>query len=229
MSEKQTKSKGAAKRPPVSPPVLDQIVEEINNDFNNIKRKLENYAAHLRALDRKRLNGIGIKTQGFIGRTYQHAAENPEFLPRYLPLEKFREDYAYFMGFHSLFESSEQLQEILWNITLQSGDVVYTDSLEFYAMAREASKRRIDPAESIYHDLKPFFRRRRKTEGGHAGVQTEKKNKRDADALMRGKRDGRIVIENISPKLTGGVHKVIDEKFDGDTQFKETEAMNSEQ
>jgi hypothetical protein len=97
---------------------------------------------------------------------------------------------------------------------------VYTDSLEFYAMTREAAKRRIDPAETIYNDLKPFFRRHRKTEGGHAGVPTKKKAMRDANALLDGKRDGKIVIENIGAKTTGGKHKVIDEKFDDSAQYK---------
>jgi hypothetical protein len=31
------------------------------------------------------------------------------------------------------------------------------------------------------------------------------------------------VVENIKPKLTGGVHKVIDEQFTEDAQFKATE------
>jgi hypothetical protein len=42
----------------------------------------------------------------------------------------------------------------------------------------------------------------------------QKQTLRDANALLHGKRDGKIVIENVNPKLTGGKHKVIDEKFD---------------
>jgi hypothetical protein len=45
---------------------------------------------------------------------------------------------------------------------------------------------------------------------------------RDAKAIARGKKDGRIEIENIKPKLTGGVHKVIDEKFTDTARFKES-------
>jgi hypothetical protein len=149
---------------------------------SNIKRKLENYAAHLRALDRRRLNGIGIKTEGLISLSYENAALNPDFLPYYLPLDKFRKDFAYFQGFKTLFESVEQLKEIIWNITIQSGDVVYTDSLEFYAMAHEATKRRIDPAEAIYNELKPFFKKRRK----NTDKPTMKKALSHADALLYG-------------------------------------------
>jgi len=225
MNAKQTKAaerKQAGnlvpKRPAVNPSLPEQMIEDINNDFNNIKRKLENYAAHLRALDRKRLNGIGIKTQGLVERAYRYASESPEFLPPYLTLEKFREDFEYYMGIRSLLDADEQLHEILWNINLRSADVVYTDSLEYYAMVHEAAKRRVDPAETIYKDLCVFFKKRKKPSDKPAAKEV----RRDVNALLDGRKDGRIVVENVRPKLSGGVHKVIEEKFSGSGQFKET-------
>ena len=91
----------------------------------------------------------------------------------------------------------------------QAADVVYTDALEFYASAREAAKRRVDAAETIHNDLESFFKHK-KAEGEKP---TEKKLKSDLNALLHGKRDGKIVIENVKPKLIGGKHKVIDEEF----------------
>jgi hypothetical protein len=97
--------------------------------------------------------------------------------------------------------------------------MVYTDALEFYAPVREAAKRRVDAAESIYRELEVFFKRK-KSEGGEP---TEREIKRDVNALLHGKRDGKIIVENVRPKRTGGSHKVIDEKFNDTAQFKETE------
>jgi hypothetical protein len=37
--------------------------------LNDVKTILENFAQHLRALDRKRLNGVGVRKLGFIRRT----------------------------------------------------------------------------------------------------------------------------------------------------------------
>jgi hypothetical protein len=75
----------------------------------------------------------------------------------------------------------------------------------------------------VFCDLSPFFHRpSRLGEGGSAG-ETEKQQLRDAKAYIKGKRDGKIVIENIKPKVTGGKHKVIDERFTDSAQFKETE------
>jgi hypothetical protein len=45
---------------------------------------------------------------------------------------------------------------IIWNITLQSADIVYIDALEFYASVREAAKRRVDAAETMFKDLEQF-------------------------------------------------------------------------
>jgi hypothetical protein len=223
MNAKQTKAAARKqadslepKRPAANPLLPEQMIEDINNDFNNIKRKLENYAAHLRATDRQRLNGIGIKTQGFVERAYRHATDAPEFLPPYLTLERFREDFKYYIGIRSLMDADEQLREMLWNITLRSADTVYTDSLEYYAMVHEAARRRIDPAESIYKDLGVFFRKRKKS----SDKPTVKEAVRDVKALLDGRKDGKIIIENVKPKLTGGVHKVIDEQFNDSARFE---------
>ena len=94
-----------------------------------------------------------------------------------------------------------------------------TDALEFYDSVSSAAKRRIDAAESIHSELAVFFER-----GRYKGDEpTEEEEIKDAKALIKGKKDGKMVIENIKPKMTGGKHKVIDEKFSDSAQFKETD------
>ncbi len=58
----------------------------------------------------------------------------------------------------SMCDIIKEIQELAWNITVESSDVWYTDGLEFYASVREAAKRRVDPAETIYNDLETFFK-----------------------------------------------------------------------
>jgi hypothetical protein len=197
----------------------EQILKDIAFIFDEVKTVLDDYAAHLRSLDRKRLNGVGIKKQGFIDRAYEYAVSNPEFLPHYVTLDKFREDNDYFTSFRNLFDLGKQIQEIIWNITMQSSDIVYTDALEYYASVREAAKRRVDAAESIHKDLEILFKKTKRT----AEEPTEREIKRDINSLLHGKKDGKIVVENIKPKTTGGTHKVLDERFNDTAQFKETE------
>ena len=92
-----------------------------------------------------------------------------------------------------------QIREQLWNITIQSADIAYTDALEFYSSVREASKRRVDAAETLFAALSPFFKRHR----GETEEPTEKQALRDFKALEHGKHDGKLIIENIRPKMTG--------------------------
>ena len=84
-----------------------------------------------------------------------------------------------------------------------------TDALEYYSQVQDAARRRVDSAESIYNELHDFFRR-----GPMESDQpTQKKIKRDVDALLHGKKDGEVIIKNVKPKTTGGKHEVIDETF----------------
>jgi len=208
------------RRPNPTPSIPPLKQGEILETLDNLKANLETYAAHLRALDRRRLNGVGIKKQGFIERAYLLSVKNSEFLPHWLTVQKFNTDNTYFQNFRAMVDLTDQIRELLWNITIESSDMVYTDALEFYASVREAAKRRIDAAESIFNELSVFFKSRgRRSEE----EPTEKQQLRDFKALQRGKRDGKIVIENIKPKLIGGEHKVIDETFRDTAEFKETD------
>jgi hypothetical protein len=205
------------RRPPNNPDMPQEIIDNLNTDFNSIKELLDNFSQHLRALDRMRLNGVGIKKLGFVERAYELALENSEFLPHYLTLERFGRDIQYFMDFRSLTDLVTQIREKLWNITIQSADIAYTDALEFYASVREAAKRRVDAAESIHNALSPFFKRHRSL----TDHETEKQELRDAKSLIHGKHDGKLIIENIQPKLTGGKRNIIDETYKDSKKFKD--------
>jgi hypothetical protein len=197
----------------------DALVKELNGTLMDVRGKVDPYAAHLRPLDRQRLRGVGIKKQGFVDRAYSHAVKSPQFLPSYLPVDKFRQDLKYFADIRGFFDLCKQLYEYACNLDMQASDTVYSDALEFYAAAREAARRRRDGAETIHRDLEPFFRH-----PGAGGEQiTEKKLKRDAKALLHGKLDGKIVIENVSAKTAGGKHRVIDERYNGNGRYKEAE------
>jgi hypothetical protein len=213
----------ADRRPPNNPNVPKTLIEMLTHDMGAIKEMLESFATHLRSLDRKRLNGVGIKKQGFIERAFEFTVENPEFLPHYLTVEKFEEDGEYFLSFRMLVDLTDQIRELLWNITIISSDIWYTDALEFYSAVKEAAKRRVDPAETIYKALEPFFKHSKPLGDDGKPMLTKKKLLRDGKAIASGKKDGKVVIENVSPKMTGGVHKVVDETFSDSEQYKETD------
>jgi hypothetical protein len=214
--------KTATRRPPSNPDVPQAVILHLNEMLNQLKNALDEYSQHLRALDRRRLNGVGVRKLGFVERAYELTLENAEFLPHYLTIERFGEDIQYFIDFRSLVDLTSQIREKLWNIVMQSADIAYTDALEFYASVREAAKRRVDAAETINAALSVFFKHHRQ----ETEEPTQIKAKRDFNSLIHGKHDGKLIVENVSPKLTGGKRKIIDETFRDAAQFKESEEGN---
>jgi hypothetical protein len=193
---------------------LDDMLES----FTSWRNEMEDFSAHLRALDRKRLNGVGVKKLGFIERALQISAENPEFLPHWLSLKKFQADNNYYLALRAVYDVLDQLKEILWNIVLEASDVVYTDALEYYSQVGDAAKRRVDPAETLHKNLSELF----KSNGNRPEKEpTVKKLISDAKAIAQGKKDGKVEIENVKPHLTGGAHKVVDETFKDTAVIKE--------
>ena len=46
---------------------------------------------------------------------------------------------------------------------MEASDVIYTDTLEYYSQVNDARKRRIDPAETLWQDLRTLFERPSRT------------------------------------------------------------------
>jgi hypothetical protein len=231
MAKKVTKKTTAVKtkpvkRPPSTPTIPKNIIERIIGDLNSAKDQLEEYAAHLRALDRKRLNSIGTKREGFAQRAYRLAMDNPEFLPNYLTKARYTEDYDHFIVIQTAVDLENQVRELLLNINTECMDYFYTDGLDFYAAVSEAAKRRVDAAEAIHAELFNTYFKRKKSAGK---PETETQQLKDAKAIIRGTKEGKFEAENIQPKAAGGVHKVIDEQFKDSARFKETEEGDIEE
>jgi len=226
-SNKQTSKKSASKqtalqlpiirRPDPNLPPTPHLIDEITHDLLTIIELVEDYAANLRALDRMRHNGVGLKRLGFIEAAFRISSNFPQYFPHWLNTAKFQADLDLFNSIRSLVEACRSLEEKAWNINVESADMIYTDALEYYSQVQDASNRRIDSAESLYTELHGFFNgmgRRQQEE------PTKKQVKRDFNALERGKKDGEITIKNISPKTTGGKREVIDETFKDSAKFK---------
>jgi hypothetical protein len=208
-----------ARRPEINNPnIPEDDLKYIEGLMYNAYVNIRDFAANLRPLDRRRLNSIGTRTMGFVEKAYDFAMENARFLPQFLTAARFTRDYDYFKRVRALFDQAVQIRELLWNITIQAADVAYTDALDYYDAVRSAGKCRVDGAESIYRQLETFFRRPKRTDG----EPTKKQIERDMKAYLDGKRDGKIIVENISPKVTAGKHKVIDEKYADSAVVHET-------
>jgi hypothetical protein len=206
------------KRPEINNPIIDDDdLVMIRFFLVNAAGIIEDYAANLRALDRARLNSVATRKMGFVEDAYDIAMENPHFLPPFLTAQRFTRDYDYFKAVRALLQMTDQIRELLWNVTIEAADVVYTDSLEFYNTVKEGARRRVDGADTLFRQLEPFFKKRRpQTEG-----LTKKQEMRDIKGLLSGKREGEILIKNVKPKLIAGEHEVIEKKIEDSVSLHE--------
>ena len=211
--------KTLTKRPPLSPVIPIDVVKQVIDSLTQAKADLEEFAAHLRSLDRKRLHSIGTRKEGFAQRAYRLAMDNPEFLPNYLSQERYTDDFNHYTILQTAAVLNTQIRKLLLNIDTEAMDFFYTDGLDFYAAVREASNRRVDAAESIHAELfETFFKKK----GSRPNAETEKQMLRNAKAIIKVTKDGKFEAVNVKPKLTGGAHEVIDEQFKDTAKFKDS-------
>jgi hypothetical protein len=219
------KTTTAIRRPDSNQPPSVALIDAITDEILSLMSTLDHYAANLRALDRMRHNGVGLKRLGFIEAAFRISRKFPQYFPHWLNTTKFQDDLDLFNAIRSLVEVCRSLEEKAWNINIESADMIYTNALEYYSQVQDAAHRRIDSAESLYNELHDFFRHGAMESGEGAGMSapTRKKTKSNINALMKGTKDGEVIIRNFKPKITGGTHEVIDETFSDRASFKETD------
>ena len=80
--------KPSTRRPDPNPVIPQDLIAILAEYFNNIKLDLEDYAAHMRPLDRSRVNGVGIRRQGFIEAALRLSTKFPQYFPHWLNCQK---------------------------------------------------------------------------------------------------------------------------------------------
>ena len=111
------------KRPDPNLPPSKQMIDNITNDILFRITALENFAANLRALDRQRHNGVGLKRLGFIEAAFRLSSKFPQYFPHWLNTAKFQRDLDFFNAVRSLIEACRSLEEKAWNINVEASDM----------------------------------------------------------------------------------------------------------
>jgi hypothetical protein len=196
-------------RAPIKLNMPQEVFDEIAALIQSAIEKAAPYTELLSAVDRVRKRGVGVKRLGFIENAFGHAVQNPKLLPQDTPISQYQKDLDNLIKSHVLVVQARQLLEYMVHLNILYGDKAYSDSLGLFNSLRRHARLHKEGAESIFRDLKAFF----KNMGVRDRPQTRKEQMRDAAALIDGKRDGEIVIENVRPKLTRGKREVIIEEF----------------
>ena len=99
----------ATRRPDPNQPPTVNLVNSITQDVLYLITELSNYAANLRALDRQRHNGVGLRRLGFIEAAFRLSSKFPQYFPHWLNTAKFQADLDLFNAIRSLVEVCRSL------------------------------------------------------------------------------------------------------------------------
>jgi hypothetical protein len=207
----------------IDPLTLNMIVDLIRN----AELLFTPFANTFTPKDRTRLVGGGIKNLGFIETAHESALNNPPFIPPYLNMADYNESILDFTRKRTLFTLLQQFAQQVSDSMLLASDASYHCALEYYNSIKEAARQRVPGAEAEYNLLSRYFKKSKPTKDG--GAPTEAEIERDVRSLLHGTKEGRIVVENENPDLSGGKRHVEDETHSGHAAVKTiTEAEEKE-
>jgi hypothetical protein len=198
---------------------LEYILDNLRNEMESlISISPEN---SITDSQRRSLLGSGVRRYGFIDKVSDIATTNSVFIPPFLSISELKSLMRIIEVERGISAALQQMLRINNDNLLTRGDLAYQMALMYYNSVRDASRRRIQGAKAIFEELRSFFKRTKRI----TDEPTENEVERDVKALLKGKKDGKIVIENERPHLTGGKHLVVDETRKDKAAFKETEEM----
>lgn len=180
------------------------IILRFMDFFINLFKNFWDY--HLTDTERRRLMGSGIRRYGFIDKTSDIAAVNPAYYPKGFDAEELKNSLREIEFFRNFLQKIRTFERIFSNALLVRSDEAYRESLLFYRYVRTLIPAGDEGAITIYNMLESFFQRPRRSSDEPSDSEVE----HDLRSLLKGTKDGEIIVKNETPKLTGGKHLVVD-------------------
>ena len=176
--------------------------------YDNLMQEI--VAEGLTGMNRHQKNAIGDIRLGFVNNVFRYINETTDFNPTGFDNKYYAELVEQLdLTMQTLTHLGSSVR-LLRDISIVTGDVLYGMALLWYRNIQVLSDRRIPGAEVIYRELRTHFRNRRPLSSlDHP--PTEAQVLRDAKALLRGKKDGEIVIEGHAKHTTPSEKKVLDD------------------
>jgi hypothetical protein len=201
---------------------------QMNNIKGTLLRLIEEFKTiandNLTAMQRRRKIGAGTRNYGFIDKVSDLADANPNYA-HFFSIDALKNCIRNIEICRSIVLDLQSFARMISNTMMIYSDDAYSMALNYYNMVKEMSRQGDPEAMELYRELKTYFKRAKRV----SDEPTEKQQMRDANAFIKGRKHGKLLIENVKPKLTGGVHKVIDEKFTNSARFRESEEGDIEE
>jgi hypothetical protein len=194
---------------------MEIIMTEINSCMREFQQWSEN---NLTLVQRRRKIGAGIRNYGFIEKVADLAGANPQYAQFFNPVD-LRNAIKNVDMCRDLVLLLQGFQRMVSNSMLVYSDDAFTMATIFYRMVQTMSRRGDPQAIQLFRTLSPFFTPRNKRANAEP---TTKEIEQHLHALLHGTADGKIVVENETPKVTKGARKIVDEVSKGRKAIKES-------
>jgi hypothetical protein len=199
----------------LSLPKLAEIKEAIQTAMEDFQDLADN---NLSTIQRRRKIGAGVRNYGFIEKVADLAEVNPQFAQFFDPND-LRNAIMNFDECRNIALLLQSFVRLVTNTMLIYSNEAFIMSSIFYSAVQTMSRRGDPVANALFNTLRPFFHRRRRT----ASEPTMKQAEHDVEGLLKGTKEGSILIENIAPKITGGSRKIVDNVRKGSLSVKDQE------
>ena len=200
-------------------PVLKNAIMRVEESLVDFQDLL-NMNTNMTGRERQRLISARSRNYGFIMKAYVIALENPAFRPGNFSFDGMTENVEILDQARQLTLVLEQLRAFADDLLLMACDTSYRDALRVYGNLREQAHRNVVGAQPLFDRLRQYFTLHRPFRPGEE--PTEKEIERDLHSLLRGHKDGEIIIRNETPQVSGGERTVIDTAHTSHAAIKET-------
>jgi len=172
-------------------------IEDINNMIEDLQTMMKTFVEMASSLnrpgDRRRRMGPGIRRYGFIDKTADLAAANPQFSPALFKASDLKGLLRDIEVIRNLTNLLLQFSRATQDSLLIYGDEAYSMALLYYHSVRELARRNVPGAEPVFRALEPFFRRSNSVVEEETA---EPEMERDFKALLHGTKDGEVIVKN---------------------------------
>jgi len=196
-------------------PQLERIKEDIQSAMEDFQDIANN---NLTPLQRSRKIGAGIRNYGFMEKVADISEANPQFAVFFDPND-LRNAIMNFDECRNIALLLQSFLRLVTNTMLIYSDLGYRMASMYYNTVKEMSRRGDPTANALFRTLRPFFERPKRPNA----KTTMKQAERDIEGLLKGTKEGSILIENIAPKITGGERRIVDNVRKGSLSVKEQE------
>jgi len=196
-------------------PQLEKIKEDIQSAMEDFQDIANN---NLTPIQRRRKIGAGVRNYGFIEKVADISEVNPQFAVFFDPND-LRNALMNFDECRNIALLLQSFLRLVTNTMLLYSNEGYTMASMFYNTVKEMSRRGDPTANALFRTLQPFFKKPKRPNT----KTTMKQAEHDFEGLLKGTKEGSILVENIAPKVTGGERKIIDNVRKGSLTYKDQE------